>query len=160
MSTPDGIPSVRLSREGLQRKEEIRVAARGAVADRRRGARVVATVCAAAIPAIAILTVWVQSPWDGTGSPVEDGRVVDSMPAGEARDDAEESAGTTRFRNMRFSVITSAPGRVKTINDDELLSLLAEAGRPSGLIRVGGRVIVVEQPRVGGATRARDIGGT
>ena len=159
MSTHGRMQSARLSREGMERKEEIRVAARRAVADRRRGARVVTTVCAAAIPVVAILAVWVQSAEDGTGTPVEDERVAVATAGNEAEVDGGEGGGTPRFRHVRFSVITSSPGRVKMINDDELLALLAEAGRPSGLIRVGGRFMVVEQPRADGAAGANDAGG-
>ena len=159
MSTHGRTQSARLSREGMERKDEIRVAARRAVADRRRGTHVVTTVCAAAIPVVAILAVWIQSAGYGTGSPAEDGRVVVATPGNGADVDGVEGAGTPRFRHVRFSVITSSPGRVKTINDDELLALLAEAGRPSGLIRVGDRVMVVERPRVDGAAGAGDAGG-
>ncbi|MDX9912097.1 MAG: hypothetical protein RBS39_09725 [Phycisphaerales bacterium] len=43
-----------------------------------------------------------------------------------------------------------APPTWTSIDDDQLLALLAEAGRPSGLVRRGGQVIVVEYAPRGG----------
>lgn len=44
----------------------------------------------------------------------------------------------------RLSVIRSTPARaVRTINDDELISVLAAAGRPAGIVRSGADVRLI-----------------
>lgn len=163
-------PDIRttLSPEGRRRKEVIRAAACRAAADRRRGARFLTTVAVAALPLVLGVAIWSQLPAGGTLAPETERVFTQGNPdahgdpiMGDSRmTESVGEDGTPRYRNLRFETIHDwPPVAVNTIDDDELLSLLAEAGRPSGLIRVGERVIVVEQPRVGRATRARDRGG-
>jgi hypothetical protein len=55
------------------------------------------------------------------------------------------AAGAPREHALRFEIVrtgTASLGFVQRIGDEELQGLLAASGRPSGLIRTGGRVIL------------------
>ena len=153
-----------LSPEGNRRKAAIRAAACKATADRRRGARFVTTIAVAALPLILAVAVWSQLPTRAGLLPAGDGVRAQATPdansdstAGNARlTEIVQNDGTPVYRNIRFVVIADRPAVVvHTIDDDELLDLLARAGRPSGLIRIGDRVMVVEHARV--ARQSTDV---
>ncbi len=146
-----------LSPEGNRRKESIRAAACQATADRRRGVRFLTTVAVAALPLILAVAVWRQLPTRAGLLPAGDGVRAQAPPDADADSTADnahlteivQDDGTPVYRNIRFVVIADRPAvAVHTIDDDELLDLLARAGRPSGLIRIGDRVMVVEHARV------------
>ena len=153
-----------LSPEGNRRKEAIRAAACQATADRRRGVRFLTTVSIAAVPLVLVVAVWSQLPRGVARVPAPDGVRAQDPPdgdtdstAGNARlTEIVQDDGTPVYRNIRFVVIADRPAvAVHTIDDDELLDLLARAGRPSALIRIGDRVLVVEHARV--ARQSTDV---
>ena len=147
-----------LSPEGNRRKEAIRATACRATADRRRGARFLATVAVAAVPLVLVVAIWSQLPTGAGLVPAGNGALThgnSDANAGASEGGARlveivQGDGTPVYRNLRYVTIVDQPAVTEnTISDDELLDLLAEAGRPSGLIRVGDRVMVVEHAQIG-----------
>ena len=127
-----------LSRGGRTRREALRTALEGAVVARRRR-RTAARFATAAI-AVAVLALWIRADFAG------------SAPAGESG--AVARADGLRLRNAVLEVVRNDPRVIARatvreplaadtwIDDDELLRLLRAAGRPTGLVRSGDRVIL------------------
>ncbi len=146
-----------LSPEGSRRKEAIREAACKATADRRRGAWFLTTVAFSAVPVVLAVAIWSQLPTGAElvpegGDALTKGNADVDSAAGIARViEIVQDDGTPVYSNLRYvTIVDRPPVAVHTINDDELLDLLAKAGRPSGLIRIGETVMVVEHTKMAG----------
>lgn len=128
---------VGLSAAGEARRGEmLGVLQRAMTARRRRRAagRVGAVVAAVALVGISVSSVWRGG---GTGAPsAGDGALAvarEALPLGAVEMVRDDPGIVAR--------VAARPAmEIRTIDDDELERLLEEAGRPSGLVRTGGRV--------------------
>jgi hypothetical protein len=131
-----------LSHEGARRKEAIRAAACRAAADRRRGVQFFTSLAVLAVPLVLVAAIWSQMP---QASSVSSGK--DLLVNGTDATRVIAPRAPHVYQNVQYAVVQSPKVTVDTISDDELLELLARAGRPSGLIRMAGHVQVVEHAR-------------
>ncbi len=129
-----------LSPEGLARRERMRAELQAALSRRRRTRIAVRTGAVASALLLAILVV----------RPSQPSRTLPPPPVYPA---APACAFTTLVRTdpgilKRFSV--SPPVRLEDylIGDETLLKELAEAGRPTGLIRVNGQTFLADEIRM------------
>jgi len=136
-----------LSPAGAARRDTMLRLLQGEVVRRGRRRRFARVAIAAAIPAIAAAAgIWAYRA--GTvppgAPPAEVVRPAPEVPAPAAPPEPVEPAS----RPLRIEVVRDDPTVVDRarIGDGELLALLASAGRPSGLIRAGGVVIVTDTP--------------
>jgi hypothetical protein len=166
-SEPDG--TAVLSLEGARRREEILQHAAGALQRRRmrRRGRQIAAAGAAALIALAAAVYVLPREGHAPHAPIAELPERSAPPAPRQADDASPVPA----RSLRVVVVHNDPtilersrisGNARPvvhIDDDELLHLLAEAGRPEGLIRAGGRVMLTSEVQAA-AKRQRALPGS
>jgi hypothetical protein len=128
-----------LSASGAARRAQILADAMGAADARRRRARVrrVATGIAVATTAGACLFAVLSKTHDVPAPAPQRSPIVIAPPH-----TAPSTAATFAIQIIRTEDVKP---RWETIGDDQLLAMLAEAGRPSGMVELNGKAVVVPQ---------------
>lgn len=120
-----------------------------AVVRRRRGRKGARIAVAAVILLAGVLAAWSRF----SGPEPEEPRFAGppapapSAPAPPGRDTPPASTPVDPpLARLHLEIIHNVPGIVSrhAASDEDLIAFMAEAGRPAGVIRVGGRVLVTE----------------
>jgi hypothetical protein len=147
-----------LSPAGTARRSAIGTQLQRAMRTRRRNRVLARTAVAALVPALAIAAAWwtlrpPTAPTIATAppAPANPGLIAPSGPALPAPAFTMAGATFTIIHDQPDIIARLAPqpdpASITRIDDDRLLATLAEAGRPSGLIRVGHRVLLEDELR-------------
>lgn len=139
----DGEIDPSLSAHGVARRHEILGVVLGAQR-RRRIRRRASTVALAAAP-LAILACWAAfSVWN---APAPQQPIAHASPHHHDPDAVAPRHEVAAERDDEREASTQTPTRITTtrITDGELLALLAEAGRPDGLVRVGNQTMLASE---------------
>lgn len=134
-----GEPGAELSPTGRARRDAMRAHLVGEVSHRRRRRTVVRVGAIAALVAIAVVV------GRGLVDDARDGEPDTPQPVPTVAGETADPGGIAIVRDdesILARVAATADRSVTTVDDDELLRLLASADRPTGLVRSGNRVML------------------
>lgn len=111
-------------------------AAAARAATRRRTRRFAAVTCLALLPAALLL-----GRWPGATTPCTPVDPLAVSPRPSTTPPSSLIAFVTTDPNIAARLASASTTRVQPLGDAELARTLTEAGRPSGLVRIGGRTL-------------------
>ncbi len=129
--------SARLTEAGRVRRAVMRQSLQAAVVTRRRRRTVVRSASAVLAVVLLVFGWWQATPAIQLPAPGRSGSDLASLQHVEYQVVNNDSSLLDRYRAEE-----RPPSAVVEVGDDELLELLAAAGRPTGFIRAQGRLIV------------------